>query len=263
MPSDSVILENGNQITYEDLGKGTPVIFVHPPGMGRHVFYYQQKLKKNMRLIIPDLSGHGDSSKIHSNNVSIHYYAEEIIALMDKLMIDKAVLCGYSAGGAITQYLSIHFKERVIGLILFGGYPAVLNTFLQWEHKAGSYMVKHHRKFLAQILALSHTKNKKLQKLLFNHMLKSQKNVWYQYYQEVLHINLINDLHKISIPVLLMYGTKSDLINKYNAYFKKQIKKYRIVYFKHTNHQVPTKRWKLANEEIIKYINGTIENKGI
>lgn len=257
----SVILENGNQITYDDIGEGTPVILIHPPGMGRHVFYYQHKLKDHMRLIIPDLTGHGDSSRVNYNNVSVNYFAEEIIHFMDKLGIEKAVLCGYSAGGAITQYISIYYKERVKGLILFGGYPAVLNTFLQLEHKVGAFMVKHHKRLLAQILALSHTKNKKLQKKLFHHMLKSQKSVWYKYYQEVLQINLIHDLHKINVPVLLMYGTKSDLINKYNAYFKEQIKRYRIVYFKHTNHQVPTKRWKLANAEIERYIKGTIDNK--
>jgi pimeloyl-ACP methyl ester carboxylesterase len=250
----SVSLEEGKQITYDDLGEGTPVIFIHPPGMGRHVFYYQRKLRKNMRVILPDLSGHGDSSQAIVKEVSIKYYSQELIAFLDQLKLKSAVFCGYSAGGAIAQYISSYYRDRVDGLILFGGYPAVLNTSLRWEHKLGMYMVKHHKNILTQILAMSHTKNEKLKKLLINHMNKSQQGAWYKYYQEVLHMNLINQINKINVPMLLMYGTKSDAINQYAAFFKKRTKQHRIVFFKHTNHQTPTKRWKQANEEIVQYI---------
>jgi pimeloyl-ACP methyl ester carboxylesterase len=33
-------LIDGKKIAYDDLGEGTPVIFIHPPGMGRKVFYF-------------------------------------------------------------------------------------------------------------------------------------------------------------------------------------------------------------------------------
>ncbi|MGM0875307.1 MAG: alpha/beta fold hydrolase [Bacillota bacterium] len=250
----SVSLEEGKQITYDDFGIGTPVIFIHPPGMGRHVFYYQRNLSKNMRVIFPDLSGHGDSSQANENEVSIKYYAQELIAFLDHLELKSAVFCGYSAGGAIAQYISTHYHDRVDGLILFGGYPAVLNPPLRWEHKLGMYMVKHHKDILTQVLAMSHTKNKKLRKLLILHMNKSQQGAWYKYYQEVLHMNLIDQINKINVPMLLIYGTKSDAINQYVTFFKKRTNQHRIVFFKHTNHQTPTKRWKQANEEIVQYI---------
>jgi pimeloyl-ACP methyl ester carboxylesterase len=251
----SISLDDGKQITFDDLGEGTPVIFIHPPGMGRHVFYYQRKLRKNMRVIFPDLTGHGDSSRANVNEVSIKYYSEELISFLDKLKLKSAVFCGYSAGGAIAQYISSHYRDRVDGLILFGGYPAVLNTLLKWEHKMGMFMVKHHKSILANILAISHTKNENYKKLLITHMNKSQQDAWYKYYQEVLQMNLIKDIKNINVPMLLMYGTKSDLINQYGSFFKKTTNQLRIVFFKHTNHQVPTKKWRLANEEIDQYIS--------
>lgn len=85
---------------YEEYGQGIPIIFIHPPGMGRKVFYYQRLLSKHFRVIFPDLSGHGDSDHI-DQPASISYYANEIAQFMDALHIDKAVLFGYSAGGLI------------------------------------------------------------------------------------------------------------------------------------------------------------------
>ncbi|MFD2214441.1 alpha/beta fold hydrolase [Metabacillus endolithicus] len=250
----TVQLNENKIIAYDDFGQGIPVLFIHPPGMGRHVFYYQRKLSEKMRIIVPDLSGHGDSSRIKSSEVSIRHYSEELIELLNKLNLEEVVICGYSAGGVIAQNLCISYPNRVSGLILFGGYPAVINTAFQWEHKAGMYMVKHHQKFLGQLLAVSHTKNKKLRELLIQHMEKCQPSAWYKYYQVVLRSNLINDIHKINVPILLMYGTRSDLINKYLSYFKKRTNNLRVVFFKRTNHQVPTKRWKSANREISSFI---------
>lgn len=246
----TVELKNGKIIAYDDIGKGLPILFIHPPGMGRHVFYYQKKLSQSMRVICPDLSGHGDSSRTEANNISLKYYGEELILLLDQLGIDRAIICGYSAGGMIAQYMCIQYKDRIKGLILFGGYPAVLDRLFQLEHKTGIMLVKNNRDLLGKLLARSHSKNKEVRKLLLNHMRKAQKEVWSTYYFEVLHSNLIKDLKNISVPVLIIDGSKSELTNKYHTYYKKRVKQLRLVIIKKTNHQVPTRRWKIANKEI-------------
>ena len=80
---------NGLQLFYEDKGSGTPIIFIHPPGMGRKVFFYQLLLANHFRIILPDLSGHGDTIG-SSDSVTILGFAEEIRRLMDELKIEKA-----------------------------------------------------------------------------------------------------------------------------------------------------------------------------
>lgn len=255
-----VELESGQKIAYDDVGKGMPVLFIHPPGMGRHVFYFQQKLSQSMRVVIPDLSGHGDSSHIEAKTVSVKNYGEELISLLEKLEIDQVVVCGYSAGGMIAQYMCIHFRDKIKGLILFGGYPAVLDRLFQMEHKAGMYLVQHQSEFLCRLLARSHTKNPELRNKLLKHMRKAQVEVWSRYYMVVLESNMIRELHLISTPVLIIDGSKSELTNKYHSYYKKRIKQLRIVLIKKTNHQVPTKRWKIANKEIELFLE-KIKNK--
>ena len=69
---------------YEEYGEGIPIIFIHPPGMGRKVFVYQQHLANHMRVILPDLSGHGESDTVEES-VSISFYANEIMHLMNAI----------------------------------------------------------------------------------------------------------------------------------------------------------------------------------
>ncbi len=120
-----ISIASKKHLYYEEYGQGIPIIFVHPPGMGRKVFYYQRLLSEHFRVIFPDLSGHGDSD--HADQpVSISYYANEILQFIDALHIDKAVLFGYSAGGLIAQLSALPVRTKY--LILF--YPALTPLFI-------------------------------------------------------------------------------------------------------------------------------------
>ena len=48
-------------MVYNISGKGIPILFIHPPAMGRIVFRYQEELNRYFTIITPDLSGNGDT----------------------------------------------------------------------------------------------------------------------------------------------------------------------------------------------------------
>lgn len=77
------------KIFYETMGKGVPIIFIHPPAMGRKVFYYQGLLAEHFQVVFPDLSGNGDTIG-PEKTVTIQGYAEEVKAVLDHLEIEKA-----------------------------------------------------------------------------------------------------------------------------------------------------------------------------
>jgi pimeloyl-ACP methyl ester carboxylesterase len=155
---------NSIQLFYEDRGTGIPIIFIHPPGMGRKVFYYQLLLADHFRVIVPDLSGHGDSRGSNSR-ITIFGFANEIRMLMDELNIERAVICGYSSGGIIAQELCLNHPDRVIGVILAGGFPKVQAALLRYEHLIGMYLVKRYPQLLARGIAFAHTEFAPLKQL--------------------------------------------------------------------------------------------------
>lgn len=69
------------------------------------------------RVICLDLQGFGKSS-LGKSDITIDLYADDIIQLMNKLKIDKAVICGISMGGYIALNLIERYKNRISALVL-------------------------------------------------------------------------------------------------------------------------------------------------
>jgi pimeloyl-ACP methyl ester carboxylesterase len=235
------------QLFYEDHGSGTPIIFIHPPGMGRKVFFYQLLLANHFRIIVPDLSGHGDSSR-SKGKVTIAGFSEEIKGLMDVLNIEKAVICGYSSGGIIAQEFSLNNPERVIGVILAGGFPKLHSPLLKYEHLIGMYLVKRYPRLLINGIALAHTEFTPLKKALVTHMLKADRKVWFEFYEQSLHFDCQKQLENWNKPLMLVYGSK-DLFNQHIREYEKRLD-VQIAVIKKAAHQVPMKNWQTFNQLI-------------
>ncbi|PLR66251.1 alpha/beta fold hydrolase [Bacillus sp. UMB0893] len=246
-------LNSQKYLHFEEFGQGIPIIFIHPPGMGNKVFYYQHALSKHLRVILPDLSGHGESNP-SEQGVSIPYYANEILDFMDALNLKKAVLCGYSAGCLIAQHLAICHPNRIELLILSGAYPLVKDFSGQLLHNLGIYMVQNHLNLLIKIISKSHTKDKNVRKTLAVHMKKADKNVWSQYYFQSLQYSCLDQLHHLTMPTLFMYGGEGDWTKHYLNYYKKICKHAEFFLFTNENHQLPTKKWNSFNEIITGFV---------
>ncbi|MCM3122007.1 MULTISPECIES: alpha/beta hydrolase [unclassified Mesobacillus] len=239
-------------IFYEEAGEGVPIIFLHPPGMGRKVFHYQRPLSERFRLIFPDLSGHGESTAV-PERVTIQKYAEEVLKLADWIGLEEVILCGYSSGGSIAQEFALTYPERTKGLILSGGFAEVKSPALRYEHLLGMYFVKHSPKTLAKTIATAHTFDPEYRSELIEHMLKTDMNTWFHFYYESLNYSCVERLKSLSVPLLLIYGSK-DLINQHLRTYEKELEHFETAIIPKVSHQVPVKRWQDFNKEITSFL---------
>lgn len=250
-------LKYGN-IYYDDHGSGTAVVMIHPPAMGRKVFYYQKPLAKDCRLILPDLGGHGDT-ETEKTTFSISDYVKEILMLLDFLGIDQAVLCGYSSGGNIVQEFALAHPDRTMAVILCGGFPEVHSTILKSEHIIGMYMVKRWPKILAKGIASAHTADNHVREMLYKHMLKANRETWFYCYHDSLTYSCCDRLSQLQMPLYLFYGSR-DFNNENISYYKSKVRNVHSVVMDKVAHQIITKRPDHFNQEvkrIIKNISNT------
>jgi pimeloyl-ACP methyl ester carboxylesterase len=134
------MLESGGvQLYYEIHGHGPKVmVFMHGILMDSNM---NRRLATDLaarghRVILLDLPGHGLSEK--PKRASFHRmdtYAEHVVALMDHLGIDKAVVGGVSLGGNVSLLVAALVPDRVQGLViempvLEWAVPAAAITFL-------------------------------------------------------------------------------------------------------------------------------------
>lgn len=202
----------------KQLGKGIPIVFIHPPGMGHKVFLYQENLSASFHVLFPDLSGQGKSPR-KEREVTIAHFAMDIVELLDENGLDKAVICGYSAGGLVAQHFAITYPERLLGLILIGGFPKVDSFMLDKEFLIGMKLVQHDPEHLAYVIARSHTDHITFQHALQAYMLLADREVWYTFYERGHEYDCSDKLSSIEAPLLLLYGSRETWMQKHIPYY--------------------------------------------
>lgn len=104
-------------MTVEVNGDGPAVLMVHGFPLDRTMWKSVSSTLTGWRRIIPDLRGCG-LTEVPESGYSIATYADDMVALLDTLHVDRAVVCGHSMGGYIAFDLLERYPDRVRGLIL-------------------------------------------------------------------------------------------------------------------------------------------------
>jgi 3-oxoadipate enol-lactonase len=118
MPYASV---NGQRIYYQDTGgDGAPVVLAHGFLMDRSMFDPQiEALADDYRIITWDQRGFGQT-EFDSRPFTYWDSADDCLALLDHLALDRVVLGGMSQGGFIALRAALKAPGRVRALILMG-----------------------------------------------------------------------------------------------------------------------------------------------
>jgi len=113
-------------------GEGVPMVLVNGgPGGTHHCFHpWLTGLKNNIKLIYYDQRGCGLSDYKADEGYSFEQTIDDLEKLRIALNIDKWVVLGHSYGGGIAQYYTIKYPQSVMGLILVGSVPMMINPEL-------------------------------------------------------------------------------------------------------------------------------------
>ena len=77
------------------------------------------KISSNFRCIALDSYGAG-RSKSNGEKVTLDGIAEDVVALLDSLRIEEAVIAGHSMGGTIACIIASRSPQRVLGIVPVG-----------------------------------------------------------------------------------------------------------------------------------------------
>ncbi|MDZ4184784.1 MAG: alpha/beta hydrolase [Desulfuromonadales bacterium] len=105
-------------LAYDDHGSGQPLLLIHGFPLNRKMWRPQVAAltEAGYRVITPDLRGFGESRRT-SAAVNMSSYADDIVALMDRLQLPQAVVGGMSMGGYVLLNLLERYPERVSAAI--------------------------------------------------------------------------------------------------------------------------------------------------
>jgi pimeloyl-ACP methyl ester carboxylesterase len=134
---------DGFRIAFEQRGRRQgaaerPIVLIHGLLLPRkHNYPLADALAdRGNRVILVDLLGHGESDQPdHSRFHSMEIYARQVVALLDHLGIDEAVIAGTSLGANVTLEVAVHAPERTRAIfvempVLERAAPAAAAIFL-------------------------------------------------------------------------------------------------------------------------------------
>ena len=117
---ESHVDHDGARIWYASYGSGAPVILLHG-GLGNSGNWGYQVpalIDAGHQVIVIDSRGHGRSTR-DERPYTYELMASDVLAVMDRLKIDKAAMVGWSDGACIGMVLGKTHPERVSGVFFF------------------------------------------------------------------------------------------------------------------------------------------------
>ncbi len=111
---------DGGRLRYRLDGAANAPVLVLSNSLGTNLSMWEPQmgeLTRAFRVLRYDTRGHGESS-VTPGPYSIERLGRDVVALLDRLAIDRAHFCGLSLGGMTGMWLAIHAPTRVTRLAL-------------------------------------------------------------------------------------------------------------------------------------------------
>jgi pimeloyl-ACP methyl ester carboxylesterase len=112
----------GQRLGFDVYGEGErPIVLVHGLLMDRRMFERLGPVlaRRGNRAICVDLLGHGRSGQPDDlRQYSMPLFAEQVVALLDHLELERAVVGGTSLGANVALELAVRHPDRVEGLFV-------------------------------------------------------------------------------------------------------------------------------------------------
>jgi len=252
MPKASV---NGTILHYHVHGRGTPIVFIHPPLLNRAVFRYQEvQLADPFQVVTFDIRGHG-FSPASSAPVTYTLIAEDIKALLDHLNIRQAYLCGYSSGSGVALETMLTYPDRIRGAILVSGTSEVTDWRVKSEIRMAAALAKLGMKTsLALLIARGNADLRETFHNLYYESIRGDAANWQQYYESSLAFNCTHRLGSIQAPTLLVYGAQDTRFRKYGQMLHERLPESTLAHIPGVKHYIPTKATDTFHDLVTKWI---------
>jgi len=215
----SVKLPRGVKLPYVEQGdpSGVPVVLLHAIADSWRSFEsVLSELPEYIHAFALTQRGHGDASRPASGYHS-HDFAADLVAFMDALHLEAAIVVGGSSGGFIARRFAIDHPERTLGLVFLGS-PALLrdkpgvqemwdSTISELKDPISPDLV---REFAEG--TLTRPVPQSFLETIVEENLKVPARVWRATFEGLLEDDSLEELHKITAPTLIVWGDQDAIL---------------------------------------------------
>jgi pimeloyl-ACP methyl ester carboxylesterase len=128
---------NDIDIHYVEMGTGEPLLLLHggmvstgPLWAGQPVAYvdHMQTFAKHFRVIAPDTRSAG-ATRHNQGVISFALLADDVLALIQALDLDRPLICGFSEGACTATVLALRHPGAVRAIVNHAGYDYLIPQY--------------------------------------------------------------------------------------------------------------------------------------
>ncbi len=150
-----------HRIVYLEGGTGETIVLLHGFGGYKDQWTAFAKYLKGYHLVIPDISGFGESSQVPTDNYSVESQVGRIDRFVEVLKLDKFHMAGNSMGGAYAATYGAKHPGKVLTLALLdtAGVPSPNKSeFVLQLEKGNNLLLAGNTEDVEKLLALIYAK---------------------------------------------------------------------------------------------------------
>lgn len=110
---------NGQILSYEKEGEGSPIIFLHGNGE-THAIWDRMIAEMSMDHTVYAIDSRGQGESATPKEYHYKDMAADVICFIESLHIEKPVLCGFSDGAIITLLVALKRQDLLSAIVLCG-----------------------------------------------------------------------------------------------------------------------------------------------
>ena len=199
-------------LSYRETGAGRPVVLVHAIGCDHRMWdSLARSLSSSHRVIAVDARGHG-ASPVPPRPYALEDLADDVVALLDRLGIDRADCVGLSMGGMVGQALALRHPSRLGRLVIacstssYGPEgPANWQARIQAVERGGLEAIRDmvSARYFSDAFRAAHPD---VVKVVMDHFVKTPREGYLGCCDAIARLDYAKDLARIAAPTLVIAG---------------------------------------------------------
>lgn len=190
-------------------GEGPPLLLLHGWGASKELMMPLVQCLRHVRAIVPDLPGFGATPE-PPRPWGVDEYARWVIALLDRLGVERCDLIGHSNGGRIALALAATHPNRVHRMVLTGSAGIRPRHGLVWHARVRSFKALRRLSRSARVPAAARARLEEAVARRGSDDYRSASGTMRATLVRLVNSDLRTRLTHVRAPTLLIWGDRDD-----------------------------------------------------
>jgi non-heme chloroperoxidase len=270
----TITTKDAVEIFYKDWGSGQPIVFSHGWPLSADDWDNQMLffLGKGYRVIAHDRRGHGRSTQVADGH-DMDHYADDLAALTAHLNLKDAIHVGHSTGGGeVVHYLARRGQQDVYKAAIISAVPPLMlktdanpeglpkSVFDDLQAQLAANRSKFYRDLPeGPFYGFNRPGVKSVEATIANWWRQGMMGGAKAHYDGIVafsQTDFVEDLKKITIPVLVMHSEDDQIVPYVAAGPKsaKLLKNGTLITYKDFPHGMPTTQAEKINADLLAFL---------